>query len=255
MPASDFDALVDEGNAAPTEGWDFSWFAGRAREGRPAWRYVHVLSARMATAHASLDLQTGGGEVTAEALGAARHTPPVLCATESWEPNLELARTRLAPFGATVIQAPDDGPIPFADNTFDLVSCRHPVVTPWTEIARVLQPSGVHISQQVGNGSVRELSEAILGPYDIGDARDPDRLADEARAAGLDVVRLERASLPMEFDDIAAVIVFLRKVIWIVPGFTVDAYREPLERVHRQIVKDGPFRATSERFLIECRKP
>ncbi len=28
----------------------------------------------------------------------------------------------------------------------------------------------------------------------------------------------------MEFDDIAAVVHFLRKVIWIVPGFTVDAY-------------------------------
>ncbi|MGH3302872.1 MAG: SAM-dependent methyltransferase, partial [Streptosporangiaceae bacterium] len=29
--------LVAEGAAVPVEGWDFSWFEGRATEERPAW--------------------------------------------------------------------------------------------------------------------------------------------------------------------------------------------------------------------------
>jgi hypothetical protein len=32
-----FDELVAEGEAVPTEGWDFSWFDGRATEERPSW--------------------------------------------------------------------------------------------------------------------------------------------------------------------------------------------------------------------------
>jgi hypothetical protein len=50
-------------------------------------------------------------------------------------------------------------------------------------------------------------------------------------------------------------VVFLRKVIWIVPGFTVTGYRDRLRALHEQIERDGPFRATTVRFLIEARKP
>lgn len=48
---------------------------------------------------------------------------------------------------------------------------------------------------------------------------------------------------------------FLRKVIWIVPGFTADQYLDRLRALHDQIDRDGPFVATSVRFLIEARKP
>ena len=34
----DFDALVAEADAAPVDGWDFSWLDGRATESRPSWR-------------------------------------------------------------------------------------------------------------------------------------------------------------------------------------------------------------------------
>ncbi|GIE88391.1 hypothetical protein SAMN06264365_11027 [Actinoplanes regularis] len=59
----------------------------------------------------------------------------------------------------------------------------------------------------------------------------------------------------MEFFDVAAVIVFLRKVIWTVPGFTVSAYADRLRALHEKISSDGPFVAHSRRFLIEAHKP
>jgi hypothetical protein len=34
---TDFEELVAEAEAAPTEGWAFSWFEGRATEARPSW--------------------------------------------------------------------------------------------------------------------------------------------------------------------------------------------------------------------------
>ena len=45
---------------------------------------------------------------------------------------------------------------------------------------------------------------------------------------------------------------FLRKVIWIVPGFTVDAYRDRLLDLHRIIERHGAFVTESSRTLIEA---
>ena len=102
-----FEDLVAEGAAEPVEGWDFSWFAGRATEERPAWGYAKMTAARLAAARAAL----------------------------------------------------------------------------------------------------------------------------------------------------GAVVYFLRKVLWTVPGFTVQAYQQQLRRMHDQIQADGPFVAHAQRFLIEAGQP
>lgn len=59
----------------------------------------------------------------------------------------------------------------------------------------------------------------------------------------------------VEFFDIGAVIYFLRKVVWTVPDFTVDAYRERLRELHERIEARGPFVTHSSRVLVEARKP
>jgi hypothetical protein len=61
--------------------------------------------------------------------------------------------------------------------------------------------------------------------------------------------------LRQEYFDIGAVIYFLRKVIWAVPGFTVDRYREKLRELHERMVADGAFVTHSTRILVEVRKP
>jgi SAM-dependent methyltransferase len=248
----DFEELLAEGESVPTAGWDFSWFEGRATEGRPPWAYQSLLAERLAVARHALDLQTGGGEVLAGALTSRPAGSPRVTATEAWRPNLALAQAALAPWQGAVV-ACSETQLPFRDGSFDLVTSRHPIVTPWAEVRRVLRHGGRFLSQQVGAGSARELTEAMLGPYPVGDERAPATARSRATAAGLEVVRMETASSPMTFADIAAVIVFLRKVIWIVPGFTVEAFRPQLLRLHERIERDGPFVATSERFLIECR--
>jgi hypothetical protein len=85
--------------------------------------------------------------------------------------------------------------------------------------------------------------------------RTPERARAALVAAGLDVVDLRAEALRMEFFDVAAVIVFLRKVVWIVPGFTVEAYHDPLLALHRRIETAGPFVAQAQRFLLEAHKP
>ncbi|MFI7697969.1 class I SAM-dependent methyltransferase [Nonomuraea sp. NPDC049480] len=245
-----YDDLVQEASTVSVDGWDFSWLDGRAAEEWPSWGYSRLLGERMAAARAALDIQTGGGEI----LAGLPTLPPMIVATESWPPNLKLAASRLRPRGAWVVADDEEPRLPFRDGVFDLVSSRHPVVTWWEEIARVLRPGGTYFSQQVGPWSVAELTEYFMGPYD-GSHRDPGNARAAAESAGLEVVDLRYERLRMEFCDVGAVIYFLRKVIWIVPGFSVERYEDKLRALHERIEAEGPFVAHSSRFLIEARRP
>ncbi|WP_028933880.1 class I SAM-dependent methyltransferase [Pseudonocardia spinosispora] len=246
-----FDELVAEADSVSVDGWDFSWLDGRATEQRPSWGYQRLMGERLATVDAALDIQTGGGEV----LAGAPTMPPVMAATESWPPNVAKATALLRPRGVVVVADEDEPPLPFADGTFDLVTSRHPVKAWWSDIARVLRPGGTYLSQHVGPASVFELCEYFLGPLPAENhrARHPDDARADAQAAGLEVVDLRAESLRMEFFDVGAVTYFLRKVIWMVPGFTVERYRDRLREMHEQIEREGPFVAHSTRFLIEAR--
>jgi SAM-dependent methyltransferase len=225
-----YEDLVSEASAVGVEGWDFSWLDGRATEERPAWGYARVVAERLARARASLDVQTGGGEV----LGQAPVVPPVAVATESYPPNVAAATARLHPKGVVVVADPDEPPLPFADAAFELVTSRHPATVWWTEIARVLAPGGTYLAQHVGPASAFELIEFFLGPQppQARLARHPEQEVAAAEAAGLEVLDLRTARLRMEIFDVGAVVYLLRKVIWWVPGFTVEGHGDRLRALH-----------------------
>jgi SAM-dependent methyltransferase len=248
-----FEDLVAEAEAADVTGWDFSWLNGRATEERPPWGYQRLLGERVGRAAMSLDIQTGGGEVLA---GIEERAAKAMVATESWAPNVARAQDNLRGKGVVVVIDDDRPPLPFADGTFDLVTSRHPVTAYWDEIARVLVPGGTYLSQQVGPDSGHEVYDLFLGPQPLGKTgREPELARALAKAAGLDVVDLQTAELRMEFFDVGAMIYFLRKVIWFVPDFTVEKYRDRLKALDEKIRADGrPFVAYSRRFLIEARK-
>ncbi|MCZ4302418.1 class I SAM-dependent methyltransferase [Microbacterium oxydans] len=247
-----FEALIEAGRTADVTGWDFGWLDGRATGERPPWGYARLLSERLGGASASLDIQTGGGEVLAEATAF----PPAAVATESWPPNVRRATRLLHPRGVVVVADPDEPPLPFGDEAFDLVTSRHPATIWWSEIARVLTPGGTYFAQHVGPASAFELIEFFLGPQpEARRGRHPDDEADAARAAGLEVIDLRTVRLRIEIHDVAAAVYLLRKVIWWVPGFTVENSLDRLRDLHDRIQADGPFVAHSTRHLIEVGRP
>jgi SAM-dependent methyltransferase len=250
--ARSFDDLATEADAAPIVGWDFSWLDGRATEERPSWYYFERVAERAARAERMLDLECGDGRM----LGELRSLPRLVVGAEGYEPNARIAADRLRSRGGYVVRIGQDREaLPLAHATFDLVTSRHPITTWWAEIARVLAPGGTYFSQQVGPYSVGELSEFMLGPRPGGSTRDPEAARAAAEAAGLVVRDLRLERLRVEFHDVGAVIYFLRLVVWIVPGFTVDAFRDRLRALHEQIERDGPFVAHATRFLIEAVRP
>jgi len=222
-----FEQLITEAAAAPVDGWDFSWLDGRATEERPSWGYQRLMSRRLATTSAALDLDTGGGEV----LSGAQTFPPTMVAIETWPPNAALATKLLHPRGVVVVA------------TRDVAS-------------RVLRSGGSYLAQQIGPATMSELVEYFIGPQPHKWAElHPDTQRAQAHAAGLEVVDMRMERLRAEFFDIAAVIYFLRKVVWTVPDFSVDRYREQLRELHKRIEADGPFVAHATRLLVEARKP
>jgi SAM-dependent methyltransferase len=248
----DADALIDEAAEASVDGWDFGWLEGRATEERPSWRYFDRVGDGVAAVSSMLDIQTGTGNLLAD-LPAL---PPLTVATEGYRPNLFVAGGRLRRRGIHVVGAADDSPgLPLADATFELVTSRHPVRVWWSEIARVLAPGGTYLAQHVGPHSLRELSEFLMGPVPSSSARDPELERAAAQRAGLEVIDVRTERPAVTFDDIGAVVYFLRLVVWTVPDFTIDRYRQRLHALHDEITTRGPFRATSARTLIEARRP
>ena len=166
-----FEERVAEGLSVPVEGWDFSWFDGRATEERPPWGYAGLLGAADGAAPpAALDVETGGGEVLA---GVARRPRApgrdrILAAERRRRPPAVCARS-----GAMSSQPPTLPRCPSSSCSFDLVVSRHPVVVLWDEIARVLRPGGTYLSQQIGAGTNRELTEFMMGPQPVNQRRSP----------------------------------------------------------------------------------
>ena len=248
---SRFESLVAEGAAVPVEGWDFSWFEGRATEERPPWGYARRMGERMARADAALDVETGGGEVLATVVSP----PALLVATEGWWPNAEVARARLRPLGAHVVAVADAPTLPFVDCSFDLVVSRHPVVVQWDEIARVLRPGGTYLSQQIGPGTNRELTTFLMGPQPVNECRSAAHARAGATAAGLEILDLRECGLRVAFFDVGAVVYFLRKVQWTVPDFTPEKYAAQLRRMHEHIETEESFVSTARRLFVEARRP
>ncbi|MCV7195490.1 class I SAM-dependent methyltransferase [Mycobacterium angelicum] len=247
-----FEFLVAEALAAPVEGWDFSWLDGRATEERPSWGYQRLMSQRLASASAALDIHTGGGEV----LAGAEKFPPTMAATESWPPNAALATKRLHPRGVVVVATREEPPLPFADESFDLVTSRHPITVWWSEIARLLRPGGVYFAQHAGPATVCELITHVIGPQPQAWSQlEPAAQRAQAHAAGLEIVDMRMERLRAEFFDIGAIIYFLRKLIWTVPDLTVEPYYERLRELHERIEAEGRFVTHPTRVLVEARKP
>ncbi|TDC76560.1 class I SAM-dependent methyltransferase [Streptomyces hainanensis] len=131
---------------------------GRAR--RPGTRsHPELARARVAAADRLLDVDTGGGELLASLGPLPRHS----WATEGWPPNVAVARERLEPLGVTVLPTPGSEALPLPDASVDVVLNRHGRLAA-REVARVLRPGGVLLTQQVGSDDRAELNAALGAP-------------------------------------------------------------------------------------------
>jgi SAM-dependent methyltransferase len=245
-----FRRLIDEAHQAAFSGWDFHWLDSRMIQDEPPWDYPALVRKHINSATSMLDLGTGGGEL----LSSFAPLPPDTHATEAYPPNQQLARERLSPLGVEVHNIDNENPLPFPDSRFDLVINRHESFNP-TELARILKPNGLFITQQVGGLDNLELNQVLEDKLSF-----PFTDWSLAKAltglyeAGFFVDRAEKAALRSIFKDIGAVVYYLQVIVWQVVGFDPETYRDRLAVIHNIIEQEGQFVATAHRFLILAQK-
>jgi SAM-dependent methyltransferase len=237
--------------AAPTHGWDFSDLDGRVTSDDPPWDFEEVCRAQLRVSSRVVDLGTGGGEAL---LRLADVLPADTTATEGWPPNVRVATRALATRGIPVLDWDADRvpfqPLPVPAGRFDLVLDRHESYAV-PEVARVLAPGGVFLTQQVGSDDARELSTWFSGRS----VRRTDwSLAEALRefeGSDLIVERAEEWWGCYLFADVAALMRYCSKVPWDLPvGFRVRAHADELLRLQESL----PFTVTQHRWLVRARR-
>lgn len=230
-------------------GWDFSVLDGRLVADEPPWDFEADCLSAMANAQRVADLGTGGGERLITLLAGAPTRPAQVVATEGWPPNVAVAESNLSAFGVEVraYDAASDARMPFDDDSLDLVMARHDDYDA-AEIARVLAPGGVFLTQQVDGRDALELREWFGGDAQYPEVRLDRHIAD-AEAAGFSVVRAEEWAGTMRFADAEALVTYLALVPWNVPDFAVREH----ERTLRSLDAHRPIEVTQRRFMLSLR--
>ena len=242
-----------EEQAAHIHGWDFSHIHDRYEEGGDLpWDYRQTVLDHLSPTSRLLDLDTGG----AEFLLSLGHPHHLTAATEAYPPNVSLCRELLTPLGVDFREADAAGPLPFEDASFDLVINRHGGYNPG-EIARVLKPGGVFITQQVGADNDRDLVSLLLPA--LSDRPFPDQrleiAAQRFEQCGLTLLEGQTAYRAIRFRDVGALVWFARIIEWEFPGFSVEGCLDRLLAAQALLDEKGVIEGTTHRFLLVAQKP
>lgn len=251
---TDADLLLRDAEQ-PFSGWDFSYISatGRMVEAPLPWSYASIALPALRRARALLDMGTGGGEF----LSRIAPLPPVSHATEGWPPNVSVATERLTPLGVQVHAIAEDDLLPLPDACVDLVLNRHESFDP-AEVARVLQPGRLFITQQVGGNNDRELHTLLEDdtPQPFGYWRLSYAADDlQARApSAFELLDTREVHTTTRFYDVGALAWYLQVAPWEFVDFSVERYRPQLHAIHARIERDGWLDVTCHRFLIVARR-
>ncbi|WP_242308034.1 methyltransferase domain-containing protein [Bacillus cereus group sp. BfR-BA-01524] len=231
-------------------GWDFSFISetGRMKSEPLPWSYGSTAFQLMQRAESMLDMGTGGGEF----LSMLQPFPSTILATEGYAPNVPIARKKLEPFGVTVVAVNDDTVLPFQNRQFDLIINQHESYAA-SEVNRVLSPSGVFLTQQVGGLDCTELNAQFGSPLNSEFASwSLETACSELKENGFTILE-EKEEFPFQrFYDIGAIVYYLKAIPWQIPNFTVERYYEDLYRIHESILQKGYFDVKQHRFMIKA---
>jgi SAM-dependent methyltransferase len=246
-----FDDLIQDGLSLPFSGWDFSILGERWKMHEPSWNFPAWVRRWMPGITSMLDQDTGGGEL----LSTLQPFPAHIWATESFPPNIPVARQRLEPLGVQVITDYTDDAIPLPNESLDLILNRHGSYSE-QELMRLLKPGAVFLTEQVGGKNDIHLNELLQDTVDFQYSYwTKELITQRLKDAGFELITVKEDFPIAEFADIGAVVFYLRIIPWQIADFSVTKYRQKLYAIHQDIIAHGPLQVHDHRILLEARKP
>ena len=244
-------AWKSEERIAHIRGWDFSHIAGRYTEQDDLpWNYRSVIMQYLTPQMRLLDIDTGGGEF----LLSLHHPYNKTAATENYPPNVRLCEETLLPLGIDLRASDGKDTLPFEDNSFDMAINRHGDFNA-EEIYRILKPSGIFITQQVGAENDRELVKLLCRETALPFPEQYLSITSQKfRDAGFNILRGEECFRPIRFFDVGALVWFARIIEWEFPGFSVDTHMDNLWNAQKIMEQQGSIDANIHRFLLVAQK-
>ena len=120
----------------------------------------------------------------------------------------------------------------------------------------MLRPGGTYLSQQIGAGTNRELTDFMMGPKPVNEGRSAASAAAGRRRPASRFVELAGVRVGVEFFDVgAAGALPAARCCGRCPGFTPEAYDAELRRLHEQIERAGTLRVDGPPAPRRPRRP
>jgi len=243
-----YNYLTNEYNAH-FSGWGFSYIKGRMTEDKLPWDYKKIVENNLIGKESLLDMDTGGGEFLCSLL----NLPKNVCATEGYEPNIPVAEKKLKEKSFLLKPIKTNSEIPFDNEYFDIVINRHGSYE-INELKRILKKGGLFITQQVGGLNGIDINMAF-------EASPPDNIEwclikniEMFKNAGMEIAECQENIGKMRFNDIGAIVYYLKCIPWQVKDFSIDKYYKKLEIMNDIIEKNGYMDFVLHRFYIMIKK-
>ena len=234
-------------------GWDFSTIASRTITEGEKWDFSVLVTQRLNKSLDLLDLGTGGAERLLEFAPFVQKA----CGVDDSEGMIVTAKknAQLADEKNVELHKADSAALPWKNESFDVVTSRHAPFLP-QEVARVLKPGGIFITQQVAENDKQNIKE-IFGRGQCFGQTPGDmqrKLALELKGAGLEITKEDNYDATEWYKDMADV-VFLLKNTPITEGLDEEKDRKHLEEVERKFKTTKGIKTNSARFIILAEKP
>lgn len=243
-----FNHLCKDG-LVPFSGWDFSYIASRLVSEPLTWSYHSKILNYLPSSSCLLDMGTGGGEF----LSGLRPLPPNTYATESYKPNVQVAKDNLSHLGVKVIEIEDKSPLPFEADFFDLIINRHANYDP-EKLHQVLKHGGIFIAQQVGNMNDIDINKLLDAPPPIREPWNLEVAKNEFEKNNFTIIEGMECFPKSRLFDIGALIYQLKAVPWQIEDFSLEKYENKLFSIHKEINRKGYIDIEGHRFLLVARK-
>lgn len=242
--------LNEEKLAKRFTGWDFSHLAHRWYNEQLPWNYPEIVKQHLKNTDQLLDTGTGDAELLLSFGHPYDHT----AVTETWQPNIDLLKKKLAPLGIQLYASRQENDMPNVSNNFDVITNSHDGLN-LASIVRCLKTDGLFITEQVGATNNYSLSSFLADNYVP--AYPQNTLVEVASnfvERGFQILQSDVAYPKIRFYDVGALVYYATIISWEFPAFSVSKCQTQLKQLQNIIDQTGFIESNEDRFLLVAKK-